>query len=226
MHQAHAVALDVKAAARLQGPRYSGAEKGGVNALRLVKTPNTCANLGAGAKSRPAQKLALVAFYPHRLATVAAPALDGRFKDPGMAALQGALFAGAKAYGFHAGYCRCAGLAGFGGFGWFFIPPYPPGPLSTPAGWKGGAKSTFDFVASASLLLTWRHVAFVCVVGAAPSPRRLSDSDLAERRRFAARGRSNENGRCPVVPWPKRKSKMWTSLPLSAPVGAERGPGG
>ena len=97
MHQAHAVALDVKAATRLQGPRHCGAEKGGVNALRLVKTPNTCANLGAGAERRPAQKLALVPFYPHRLATVAAPALDGRFKDPGMAALQGALFAGAKA---------------------------------------------------------------------------------------------------------------------------------
>ena len=50
---------------------------------------------------RPSQKLPLVRLHTHRLTTVATAFGDGRFKYPGVAALQRALFALLESDRFH-----------------------------------------------------------------------------------------------------------------------------
>ena len=46
-------------------------------------------------------------FHPHSLTAVGAAFGNGRFKDPGVAAQQGALFAFAQSQGFHGGIVAC-----------------------------------------------------------------------------------------------------------------------
>ena len=53
------------------------------------------------AERRPSQKLPLVRLHTHRLTTVAATFGDGRFKYPGVAALQRAFFALLESDRFH-----------------------------------------------------------------------------------------------------------------------------
>jgi hypothetical protein len=59
MDQTHAVALDIKTASGGNGALYGGFKKSRINALCFVKTPNTRADFGAGAKSCPPKKLPL-----------------------------------------------------------------------------------------------------------------------------------------------------------------------
>ncbi|MNV94857.1 hypothetical protein D3C71_1896940 [compost metagenome] len=105
MHQAHAIALHVKTGSGDDGTCASSYEKRSINALRLVKAPHPRANARAGAVGGPGQELAFVRLHPHGLAAVATALGNGRFKDPGVAAQERALFAGAKTEDFHAPDC-------------------------------------------------------------------------------------------------------------------------
>jgi indolepyruvate ferredoxin oxidoreductase len=68
-------------------------KKLGIDALGFVKTPDARPDARLRAKGRPAQKLARVSLHPHRLTTVATAFSDRRFKNPGVFAHQGSLFA-------------------------------------------------------------------------------------------------------------------------------------
>jgi len=77
------------------GSCASSYEKRSINALRFVKAPHPRTDARRRAERRPGQKLPLMRLHALRLATVATAFGDGAFKDPGVAALQRALFAGA-----------------------------------------------------------------------------------------------------------------------------------
>ena len=53
MDQTHAVALDIESASRCNSALDGRFKKSRVDTLRFVKTPNTRADFGAGAKSCP-----------------------------------------------------------------------------------------------------------------------------------------------------------------------------
>ena len=86
MDQTHAVALDIKTASGGNGALYGGFKKSRINALCFVKTPNTRADFGAGAKCCPPQKTAAVAFHTHRFARISAAFGNRTVKYPRMAA--------------------------------------------------------------------------------------------------------------------------------------------
>jgi hypothetical protein len=79
----------------------SSYEKRSINALRFVKAPDPGANLRCRAERGPPQKLAFMRIHPHGLATVGAAFGNGGLENPGVAALQGALFAFAQSDTFH-----------------------------------------------------------------------------------------------------------------------------
>jgi cutinase len=86
MHQAHAVALHIKA----RTGRYCGMnsvfKKRCVNALLFVKAPHARPDLGARAERSPAQKLPLCRIDPHGFAAVRTAFGNGGLKNPRMAA--------------------------------------------------------------------------------------------------------------------------------------------
>ena len=104
--QAQAVAADVKAGPGPDGALDQGVQECCVYALRLVETPGPRADFRTRAEGRPGQELSAAGLHFHGFARIGASARDGRVKNPGMAAQQGALLALPKSNRFHAGYCR------------------------------------------------------------------------------------------------------------------------
>ena len=80
VHQPQRVALNVKTGSGLDRARAGSAEKRGIDALCLHKTPDPGADFGSRTERRPSQELPLMRLDPHRLTAVGAPPLNGRLK--------------------------------------------------------------------------------------------------------------------------------------------------
>ena len=102
MDQAQRVGRDRQPRPQGQRPGDALLEEAGIDALGLIETPDAHPDHRTGAGSAPAEKGPGGRFDPHGLTAVGAAAGHRALEDPGMAALQRALLAGANDDFFHA----------------------------------------------------------------------------------------------------------------------------